>query len=86
MLCSINTISVFEVTWKTGLKKALKASQLVNVNSKELLYFKRAHFKGFFLLASIPNQSMNLILGLEKNYASSFCLSSKRSSTFRLKT
>ena len=55
MLCSINTISVFEVTWKTGLKKARKASQLVNVNSKELLYFKRAHFKGFFLLASISN-------------------------------
>ena len=86
MLCSINTISVFEVTWKTGLKKAHKASQLVNVNSKELLYFKRAHFQRIFSFGLIPNESMNLILGLENNYASSCCLSSKRSSTFRLKT
>ena len=33
---------------KTDLKKARKASQLVNVNSKELLYFKRAHFQWIF--------------------------------------
>lgn len=86
MFRGINTISVLEVFRKPDLKKALKASQLVKVNSKELLYLKEHIFKGFFLLASIPNESMNLILGLEKNYASSCCLSSKRSSTFRLKT
>ena len=33
---------------KPGLKKARKASQLVKVNLKELLYFKRAHFKRIF--------------------------------------
>lgn len=34
---------------KPGLKKARKASQLVNVNSKELLYLQRAPFGVFFL-------------------------------------
>lgn len=86
MFWGINTISVLEVTWKTGLKKARKVSQLVNVLRKNYYILKEHIFKGFFLLASIPNESMNLILGLEKNYASSFCLSSNRSSTFRLKT
>ena len=86
MFWDINVISVLEVFRKPVLKKARKASQLVNVNSKELLYFKRAHFQRIFSLGLIPNESMNLMLGLEKNYASSFCLSSKRSSTFRLKT
>ena len=47
MFRGINTISVLEVTWKTGLKKARKASQLVNVNSKELLYFKSIFSFGF---------------------------------------
>jgi len=44
MFRGINTISVLKVFRKPDLKKARKASQLVNVNSKELLYFKRAHF------------------------------------------
>ena len=48
MFLGINTISVLEVTWKTGIKKARKASHLVNVNSKELLYLKEHIFKGFF--------------------------------------
>ena len=34
---------------KPGLKKARKASHLVNVNSKELLYLYRAPFQKFFL-------------------------------------
>lgn len=86
MLRSINAISVLEVFRKPDLKKARKASQLVNVLQKNYCILKEHIFNGFFLLASIPNESMNLILGLEKNYASFFCLSSKRSSTFRLKT
>lgn len=33
MFWDINAISVLEVTWKTGIKKARKASQLVNVKT-----------------------------------------------------
>ena len=86
MFWGINIISVLKVFREPDFKKARKASHLVNVNSKELLYFKRAHFQRIFSFGLIPNESMNLILGLENNYASSCCLSSKRSSTFRLKT
>lgn len=48
MFRGINTISVLKVFWEPDLKKARKASQLANVNSKELLYFKRAHFQRIF--------------------------------------
>ncbi|OOR82138.1 hypothetical protein B0178_03270 [Streptococcus pseudopneumoniae] len=48
MLRSINAIRVLKVFREPDLKKARKASQLVNVNSKELLYFKRAHFQRIF--------------------------------------
>ena len=48
MLRGINTISVLEVFRKPDLKKVRKASQLANVNSKELLYFKGAHFQRIF--------------------------------------
>lgn len=48
MFWGINAISVLKVFRKPDLKKARKASQLVNVNSKELLYFKRAHFQRIF--------------------------------------
>lgn len=51
MFWDINVISVLEVFRKPGVKKARKASQFVNVNSKELLYFKRVHFQRIFLLA-----------------------------------
>lgn len=48
MFRGINTIGVLEVFREPDLKKARKASQLANVNSKELLYFKRAHFQRIF--------------------------------------
>ena len=48
MFRGINAISVFKVFREPDLKKARKASQLVKVNSKELLYFKRAHFQRIF--------------------------------------
>jgi len=48
MLRGINAISVLKVFREPDLKKARKASQLVKVNSKELLYFKRAHFQRIF--------------------------------------
>ena len=48
MLRGINIISLLKVFREPGIKKARKAPQLVNVNSKELLYFKRAHFQRIF--------------------------------------
>ena len=48
MFWGINAISVLKVFREPDIKKARKASQLVNVNSKELLYFKRAHFQRIF--------------------------------------
>ena len=52
MFWGINAISVLEVFREPALKKARKASQLVNVNSKELLYFKRASFLGGLFILS----------------------------------
>ena len=49
MFKGINTISVLEVFRKPDLKKARKASQLVNVNSKDYYILKEHIFKGFFL-------------------------------------
>ena len=48
MFSGNNAISVLKVFRESDLKRARKASQLVNVNSKELLYFKRAHFQWIF--------------------------------------
>ena len=55
MLRGINAISVLKVFREPDLKKARKASQLVKVNSKDYYILKEHIFKGFFLLASIPN-------------------------------
>lgn len=59
MFRGINTISVLKVFWEPDLKKARKASQLANVLRKNYYILKEHIFKGFFLLASIPNESMN---------------------------
>ena len=48
MFWGINAISVLKVFREPDLKKARKVSQLVNVNSKELPYFKREHFQRIF--------------------------------------
>lgn len=50
MLRGINAIGVFKVFREPDLKKACKASQLVNVNLKELLYLKRLLFWVFFFI------------------------------------
>lgn len=49
MFWDINAISVLEVTWKTGIKKARKASQLVNVKTYlQLLKAFRIEYTGCF--------------------------------------